>query len=165
VSSSSPVLLSRRIAHLDQQRRMLLSSRTRLRDANRELREAEWVKHPEVAPGYSGTLAMITRQVMAAEDRHGWFPPFPSAPPADIPLGTADMLDLRALLASGTLARQARRHQRLPDIRQFPSVEVFTELVAAAQRYEQMAGDASEFGRALGALGDAELVRQPHFTS
>lgn len=156
VSSSSPDVVSRSIARLEQQRAMLLSSQTRLREGIRELREAEWVEHPEIASGYAGTLAAITRQVIAAKDRYGWLPTLPSES-VDLPMSTSDILDLRALLATATPEREARRQQRLPDLDKLPPADTFSELVSAAQRYEQMAAGTSEPGRTLSALGSEVL--------
>jgi very-short-patch-repair endonuclease len=156
-SSSNPDSLSRAVAQLEDQRTMLRSSRTRLREAIRSLREAEWVEHPEVAPGYSGTLAAITRQVILVKDHFEWLPPIPSGAPADTPMSTAEILELRGLLTSATPARQARRHQRLPDPRRLPAVEAFAELVAAAQRFEHLAAETCEPGRTLAGLGDSVL--------
>jgi very-short-patch-repair endonuclease len=156
-SSSSPDAVARSIAHLDEQRGMLLSSRTRLREDIHALREAEWVEHPEIAPGYSGTLATVTRQVMANRQEFGWLPPLPSDH-ADVPMSTQAVLELRTLLVSATPERRARRDQRLPELERLPAADAFSDLLLAAQRYERMAADAGEPGRTLSGLSNDALA-------
>jgi very-short-patch-repair endonuclease len=158
VSSSSPDALSGSIAQLEQQRVMLLSSQTRLREDIRELREAEWIEHPEIAPGYSGTLAVIAQQVLAAKDRYGWLPTLPSSDSSQLPMSMSEILELQRLLASATSEREARRQQELPNLDRLPSADAFTDLVSSVQHFEQMAANTGEPARTLSALGVEALV-------
>ena len=149
--------VSRQIPSRPTGHRDLLHPHVSRESDERELREAEWVEHPEIAPGYAGTLAAITRQVIAKRDRYGWLPILPSES-KDLPMSRSDILDLHALLAATTPDREARRQQRLPDLGQLPPAEAFSELVSAAQRYEQMAADTGSPGRTLVALGGEVLT-------
>ncbi|MFC5667558.1 AAA domain-containing protein [Kitasatospora misakiensis] len=65
------------------------------------LREAEVYQHPEVAPGYSGTLAAIVQKVQDGAVRLNWIGRLPDRVPATPPLSPVQAEELLALLREG----------------------------------------------------------------
>ncbi|WP_406257366.1 AAA domain-containing protein [Streptomyces chartreusis] len=66
------------------------------------LREAEVYRHPEVAPGYAGTLADIVERVQRERERLGWIGHLPDDTPTQrAPLTVAQAQGLLALLREG----------------------------------------------------------------
>ncbi|MCP2311311.1 very-short-patch-repair endonuclease [Kitasatospora paracochleata] len=65
------------------------------------LREAEIYQHPEVAPGYSGTLAAIVQKVQDGAVRLNWIGNLPDRSPAAPPLSPVEAEELLALLRDG----------------------------------------------------------------
>ncbi|MER8187982.1 AAA domain-containing protein [Kitasatospora sp. NPDC094015] len=65
------------------------------------LREAEVYQHPEVAPGYSGTLAAIVQKVQDAAVRLSWIGKLPDRAAAGPPLSPVQAEELLTLLREG----------------------------------------------------------------
>ncbi|MGW2396038.1 AAA domain-containing protein [Kitasatospora sp. NPDC001664] len=65
------------------------------------LRESEVYQHPEVAPGYSGTLAAIVRKVQEEAVRSGWIGRLSDRAPAVPPLDASEAEEMLALLREG----------------------------------------------------------------
>ncbi|MFJ8624905.1 AAA domain-containing protein [Kitasatospora sp. NPDC093550] len=84
------------------QRRYEVRSRIKLlTEQVLSLREAEVYQHPEVAPGYSGTLAAIVQKVKDEAVRLNWIGRLPDQAPATPPLSPAQADELLALLRDG----------------------------------------------------------------
>lgn len=159
--SSSSIGEVRRIAEdLNGQRSALRSRRADLREAIRELREAEWTEHRPVAPGYGGRLSAIVAKVRGAENLYGWLvvPPTESSEArlalASPSLTTAEMFELRSLHTAGTPQRYSRRDQRLPAVDTLPSADEFADAVSAARRAEELADGSEQLARQLCDLGE-----------
>ncbi|GAA1276644.1 hypothetical protein GCM10009677_33030 [Sphaerisporangium rubeum] len=108
----------------------------------RALRESETYQHPEVAPGYAGTLAAIVRRLREEEARCSWMPLPPADAPATPPLSVGEAAELAELLASETPQRRARPAQRIPDVASLPGVDTVRGLVAAEQAARHLALEA-----------------------
>jgi Cdc6-like AAA superfamily ATPase len=75
----------------------------------RALRESETYVHPEIAAGYSGTLATIGRRLKEQESSCGWMPvPLPPDTNLQPPLTVAEVGELRQLLVDSTPQRVSR---------------------------------------------------------
>ncbi len=148
--------IRRKIEMLEGQRNDLQGRRAQATEELRKLREAETYQHLEdqVAPGYQGSLPEIAETVMAARPHHGWMPAMPEHAPPSSPLSQAEALQLRALLATATAGRTARRHQRLPGARDLPSLEQVAAAVACIQQADQHAQDRQD--QLIGLLGKVD---------
>jgi len=166
-ASFDPVAHDAEVAKGEQRRRDLMSKVESLTEAIRQLREAETVVHPEVAPGYSGTLAQIAAKLRAEAPRLGWVPvPLPAeladAPSLaeGLPLTADEAAELLRLLRTQTPERLARTNQRPVPLDDYPSVAELGELVAAEARARQVAEQgATEVSRHLSSLDEAMLTR------
>ena len=166
-ASFDPVAHDAEVAKSEQRRRELMSKVDSLTEAIRQLREAETVVHPEVAPGYSGTLAQIATKLRAEAPRLGWVPvPLPAeladAPSfADgLPLTADEAAELLRLLRTQTPERLARTNQRPVSVDDYPSAAEVAELVAAEAKARQVAEQgATEVSRHLSSLDEAMLTR------
>ncbi|MER6431668.1 AAA family ATPase [Streptomyces sp900105245] len=153
--------LQQRIITALEQRHQLMAQRARLHDSLRQIREAEWYEHPEVAPGYRGLLEDIVQAVASGTVRYQWLPPLPS-PAAALPALTTDEAQRLRLLVSlhgtGILNTDA---QFCPDPASLPNpvqvAQSAERLHVAEQVLEQE--PASDLARALADLGDVELGR------
>src|SRR6185369_9995434 len=98
----------RTIADLTARRAAAQADRERLLEDIRTLRESETVEHPEVAPGFAGTLAGIARAIgdTAAD---GWVP---DRVGGESPLSAPELAELLRL---SELDAPPRRDQRLLD--------------------------------------------------
>lgn len=121
--SFSPEAQARLVDDLNARRRGELQRASTLKEQIRSLRETETYQHPEIAPGYQGTLASIAQQVRALEPRFGgWMVrPFPADAPGDAPLSTEEIGELRRLLATASPNRRSRATQNLPDANLLPT--------------------------------------------
>ncbi|GAB7190840.1 very short patch repair endonuclease [Kineococcus sp. NUM-3379] len=124
----------RQIASLTEERDAAKVKADNLTDIVRALREAETHEHPEVAPGYSGTLSAIATLLRERRDRLGWMPtPLPQDAPPALPVPPARIGELVGLLATATPERRARGGQFIPRGDAFLPPETFAELVAAEE--------------------------------
>lgn len=96
------------------------------------LRETEVYRHPEIAPGYAGTLATIVQRVRDNAERHSWigFVPDEGPAPSVAPLSPAQAAELLSLLRDG--AAEPRPGGSLPDPDALPSAENLAQTVTAS---------------------------------
>lgn len=73
------------------------------------LREAEVYRHPEIAPGYGGVLAVIVQRVRDNAEHHSWIGLVPEGDPAPSfpPLSPAQAAELLSLLREGAAEPRA----------------------------------------------------------
>jgi very-short-patch-repair endonuclease len=143
----------RTIADLTAQRAAARADRARLLAEIRALRESETVEHPEVAPGFGGTLARIASTI-AGTAGDGWVS---GAADTDLPLPGPELAELLELQRGDTPARRARRGQRLPAAAPMPAAE-FARRVASVRAGEAVrTGADGPFVAALERL-DAEVL-------
>jgi hypothetical protein len=132
-----------------QRRGELMSKVDALTDQVRELREAETLVHPGVAPGYEGTLAEIARRLRSSASWLGWMPTPTPESSVDVPASAAEAGELLRLLAEASPERAARVHQADVDLRGYPSGSAVREMIGT----ERAALEAA-------ALGSTEVSRQ-----
>jgi very-short-patch-repair endonuclease len=155
----NPVASARRIADLESRRAQARATKSRVLEEIRALRESETYRHPEVAPGYSGSLAEIARHSTEAAAVDGWIPGDVTGRP---PLDTQEFRRLVELLRGASNERMLRRGQHIPMPEQFPSVEQVRDLVALVKRGDAvLAGDTSGLVGLFGSL-PAESLHQLH---
>lgn len=100
-----------RIAALTARRTAAVEQRAALLEQLAWLRESETVRHPEIAPGYGGTLATIAARVVDRQADFTWFPgPVLTARPT---ITRPEFQRLRRLLETATPARAQRPSQLL----------------------------------------------------
>ncbi|WP_447006521.1 AAA domain-containing protein [Saccharothrix isguenensis] len=152
----NPARADREIADLAARRRDALVKRADLLERIRALRESETYAHPEIAPGYRGTLTDIVRTVNA-EQEHAWVPG-PALGP--LPLSEDEFAELADLLRDETPQRVSRRGQVFPVSDALPDAGVVDRCCEAVAR-----GDAareSEAGGLVQVLGDLDGARLAH---
>jgi very-short-patch-repair endonuclease len=147
------------VARSAQKRAELLARVELLTDEVRRLRETETVSHPEVAPGYSGTLAEIARRLQSARARCGWMPvPMPEGIDQP-PLGAYEFGELVRLRAAQTPQRKARLTQRPLDVESYPSTDEVRTLIAAEYSARNAAEQGStEVSRMLDSCDEAVIA-------
>ncbi|BAJ26868.1 hypothetical protein KSE_10330 [Kitasatospora setae KM-6054] len=101
VASGDPGQLNEEIRRLTQRRQEVTSRRKLLTEQVIALREAELYQHPEVAPGYSGTLAGIVRKVQEQAPALSWIGSLSDRAPSVPPLGALEAEELLVLLREG----------------------------------------------------------------
>ncbi|GAA4961743.1 AAA domain-containing protein [Kineococcus glutinatus] len=160
-SSFDQAEYTRAVADLAAQRDAARSAVARLTEQIRALRESETYHHPEVAPGYSGTLGTIAARLRDRRERLGWMPtPLPTGAPASLPVPAARIGELVGLLAGATAERRARTAQVIPPGDALLSPEVLTGLVAAERAAAVEARAArSDLTEALQPIDDAAFTR------
>jgi very-short-patch-repair endonuclease len=130
-ASHNPDARGKKIQRAQDMRRQALQKRAALTEAIRALREAETYEHPEIAPGYFGTLAKIAAKLKAQHDDHAWMPVPVTAPVALNPSDAHELLDL---LRTQTPARAARPSQELPALDDFPTApDMAAQMLAEAE--------------------------------
>lgn len=107
----NPQAAARRIADLTARRAEARARKSRIVEGIRALRESETYHHPEIAPGYRGTLADIARQAAANAEVDGWIPGQVSGPE---PPSAGEARQLVELLRTASAQRRSRRNQRMP---------------------------------------------------
>ncbi|WP_322768589.1 AAA domain-containing protein, partial [Frankia sp. Cr1] len=142
-ATTSTAQLTLRIAELTVHRDSLATHRARLLTALRELREAEWYEHPEIAPGYRGRLAEIVEAVVAGQQRHGWLPPLPKDAPGTPGLGADETQRLLALINRHGVAVLKEQDARCPDPEDLPAPAAFAEAVTVWYAAERVAAESS----------------------
>ena len=133
-----PGRAERQIVDLTARREEIRRRRSELLEDIRALRESETYQHPQVAPGYAGTLASIARTLVETAEQNSWVTGHARGDP---PVSVSELSELLMLLQQESPSRSARRGQRLPDALPFP-VNGFAQLVLRIR-----AGDAVRSGR------------------
>ncbi|MFG2696396.1 AAA domain-containing protein [Kitasatospora sp. NPDC048407] len=100
-ASGDPAQLRDEIRRLTRSRQELQSRQKLLTEKIIALREAELYQHPEVAPGYSGTLAAIVQRVQDAAPGLSWIGSLSDRAPARPPLTPVEAEELLVLLRDG----------------------------------------------------------------
>lgn len=146
-------------AELSEQRQAALRRTASLREQIRALRESETYQHPEVAPGYSGTLGNVGRRLAEQEAACRWMPfPLPPGAATRPPLTIGETGELRRLLAEATPQRRSRTAQVIPDPSELPAASTVRSWMAAERAAAAAAEDlASDLSRRIGTL-PAETV-------
>ncbi|WP_248961125.1 AAA domain-containing protein [Sphaerisporangium perillae] len=109
----------------------------------RSLRESETYVHPEIASGYSGTLAKIVQRLGQEGPECSWMPvPLPAGAATVPPVSVGDAAELIELLASETPQRRARPTQRIPEVASLPGPEKLKGLIAAEAAAQGLARQA-----------------------
>ncbi|MDN5918008.1 MAG: AAA domain-containing protein, partial [Pseudonocardia sp.] len=138
------------ISDLSSKRDEVGRRRARLLEDIRAVREAETYRHPEVAPGFTGTLAQIAQRLNDTADEDGWLG---TGIDGELPLTAQQLDELLELLRTETDERIARRTQRLPGTELVMPVERFAELTAAIRL-----GDTARAGERGGLVGALETL-------
>lgn len=155
-SSYNPARSGRVIADLAGKLDQARTRRAGLLEDIRSLREAETYQHPEVAPGYAGTLARVAERVAAAQGEHGWMP-VPAL--GALSLTTAEFDELRRELPGDTDLRRRRREQSIPAADAIPDVQVVRRLAKDVARGEAArAGQSGPLAEVLGQLDAGTLT-------
>ncbi|GAB7190841.1 hypothetical protein NUM3379_15480 [Kineococcus sp. NUM-3379] len=160
-SAFDPERYEREITSLAQERAAARSAVASLTERVRALREAETYEHPEVAPGYSGTLGAIAARLRERRDRLGWMPaPLPAGAPVVLPVPPARVGELLGLLAASTPQRRARTAQLIPPGEALPAPEAFADLVETERAALEAARAVhTDLVERLEPLDDASLAR------
>ena len=151
--------LTETIAQREEERTRLLEERQKTRERIRMLREVEWYRHPEVAPGYQGTLAEIVRAMKRREPEYAWMPPLPPGAPAMPPVNRAEAQRLTALVDKHGPEVLAAYGEGCPNPRLLPTASEFELALKecrATSRSVQETG-ANALAEELAARGD-ELI-------
>ncbi|MFI5761301.1 AAA domain-containing protein [Streptomyces sp. NPDC051563] len=133
VAASDPEQLQDEIHRLSARREEVRGRISALTEQVIALREAEVYRHPEIAPGYAGTLAAIVQRVQESAGHHSWIGlvpadgPTPSVPP----LSPAQAVELLSLLRDG--AAEPRAGGTLPDPDGLPSPEALAQALSASR--------------------------------
>ncbi len=155
-ASHNPALRREKIARSRDMRSQALAQRSKLTEQVRALRESETYQHPQVAPGYSGTLASIAAALKVNQPAFGWMP-VPVAEP--LPLTSAEAYELLALLRAETPTRAARPQQELPALDDFPTApDMAAQMDAEAQASRAAAAGASPLSAALSLLATEQVA-------
>ncbi|MGW2406045.1 AAA domain-containing protein [Streptomyces sp. NPDC001739] len=133
VAASDPEQLRDEIRRLSARREEVRGRIGTLTEQVIALREAEVYRHPEIAPGYAGTLAAIVQRVHENTERHSWIGLVPEQGPAPSvpPLSPAQAAELLSLLREG--AAEPRAGGTLPDPDTLPSAEDLAQTLAASR--------------------------------
>ncbi|MEU1675323.1 AAA domain-containing protein [Streptomyces roseifaciens] len=133
VATSDPEQLQDEIRRLSAHREEVRGRIGTLTEQVIALREAEVYRYPEIAPGYTGTLAAIVQRVRDNAERHSWIGLVPGEgpTPAVPPLSPAQAAELLGLLRDG--AAEPRAGGTLPDPDTLPSPEDLAQTLAAGR--------------------------------
>ncbi|MCH5642271.1 AAA domain-containing protein [Gordonia sp. ABSL49_1] len=113
-TSFIPEVADQTIADLAQKRDQARARRAETLESIRALRESETFQHPEIAPGYSGTLANIVRELESKRSRLAWLPgPVRVSEP---PINPDQLTEFAALLKAQTHEHRSRADQYLPSL-------------------------------------------------
>ncbi|MHA6793613.1 AAA domain-containing protein [Pseudonocardia bannensis] len=151
-----PERADREIVDLERRRADIQHTHARLMEKIRAVREEETYQHPEIAPGYQGTLAQIAQQLNATAEHDGWLGHGVSG---ELPLTTGELDELLHLLRSDSDQRRARRGQQLPEAEQLLSSVRFAALAEAIELGEVLrSGDDGSLVAALERLAPESLA-------
>ncbi|MFY1692971.1 AAA domain-containing protein [Plantactinospora sp. WMMB782] len=135
-ASTETTQLGDRVEILRQERHELRSRSALLNHRIQELREAEFIAHAPVVPGFSedfyhGSLGQIARQVKAGVGNFGWIPPVGASLPDMPPLSAAEAVELLHLLRMTSPTRSARLQQQIPEPSDLPAPSYLAEAFSA----------------------------------
>ncbi|MFI1502102.1 AAA domain-containing protein [Streptomyces platensis] len=132
VATSDPEQLRDEIRRLSARREEVRGRISALTEQVIAVREAEVYRHPEIAPGYSGTLAAIVQRVIDGTERYSWIGLVPDQGQAASvpPLSPAQAVELLSLVRDG--AAELRAEGTLPDPVSLPSPEDLADALAAS---------------------------------
>nr|WP_237539388.1 AAA domain-containing protein [Streptomyces sp. SID4951] len=132
VATSDPEQLRDEIRRLSARREEVRGRISALTEQVIAVREAEVYRHPEIAPGYAGTLAAIVQRVIDGTERYSWIGLVPDQGQAASvpPLSPAQAVELLSLLREG--AAELRAEGTLPDPASLPSPEDLADALAAS---------------------------------
>ncbi|MDG4830020.1 AAA domain-containing protein [Solwaraspora sp. WMMD1047] len=151
--------LRRDIAHLRVRRNELVAALAQAVRDLRSVREQEYLTHPPVAPGYTGTLARLVQLIAAGRDRYSWIDPLPAGAAAGVPLSGGEARELWHLLTSATPARVARAGQRIPGADLVPPAADVAAMLDKISRAERILGPYHTSSRwVMATLDDATLA-------
>jgi hypothetical protein len=153
----NPSAAIRRINDLESRRVQARSTRSRILEDIRSLRESETYRHPEIAPGYSGTLANIAQQMAGRAETDGWVP---GRVTGATPLSKDELSRLMGLLRSVTEQRRSRRNQQLPASDALPTDLRLANLVEVIARGE--AAQASDSSGLVAVLSELPSPAMQH---
>ncbi|MFB8437914.1 AAA domain-containing protein [Streptomyces niveus] len=130
VATSDSEQLRDEIGRLSARREEVLGRITALTEQVIAVREGEVYRHPEIAPGYAGTLAAIVQRVIDGTERYSWIGLVPDQGQAASvpPLSPAQAGELLSLLRGG--AAEFRAEGTLPDPDSLPSPEDLADALA-----------------------------------
>ncbi|KUL47395.1 DNA/RNA helicase [Streptomyces sp. NRRL F-4489] len=160
VAASDPEQLEDEIRRLSARREEVRGRISTLTEEVIALREAEVYRHPEIAPGYVGTLAAIVRRVRENAERHSWIGVVPDDGPTSSvpPLSPAQAAELLSLLRDG--AAEPRAGGTLPDPDTLPSPEELAQALGAGHITDDGLSDEAVGMRDDLARTDAALTDQ-----
>ncbi|QYG95219.1 AAA family ATPase [Iamia sp. SCSIO 61187] len=149
-----PAVHQRKVNDLAAQRQEIRGRVAELEERIRSLRESETYQHPQVAVGYSGTLASMAVQVARDRHLHDWTPrPYPPEAPMAAPLSAAELGELRRLLLRSSPERSARANQILPTVESLPTTVMVRGWVSSEAAAARVASEtATDVSRRLGNL-------------
>ncbi|MFE9685415.1 AAA domain-containing protein [Streptomyces sp. NPDC006285] len=131
VAATDTDQLREEINRLSQRRDGLKGRTSSLTEEVISLREAEIYRHPEVAAGYSGTLASIVQRVRQGADEYTWIGHLPDTAFHSSPLTSAQAQELLVLLRQG--AAQPRTEATLPSPHSLPTAGQFAQTLHASR--------------------------------
>ena len=133
VATSDPEQLRDEIRRLSARREEVRGRISTLTEQVIAIREAEIYRHPEIAPGYTGTLAAIIQRVIDGAEHYSWIGLVPDQGQAASvpPLSPAQAGELLSLLRDG--AAELRAEGSLPDPRSLPAPEDLADTLAASR--------------------------------
>jgi very-short-patch-repair endonuclease len=153
----NPGRADREIDDLTAKRAEVQRDRARLLEEIRAVREAETFQHPEIAPGFRGTLAQIAARIGETEERDGWLG---KGTKGGLPLTASELEELLRLLAEETDERRARREQQLPSPELLLDRALFEELTSAVALGDSVRrGESSALVATLEGLDAEHLVQ------
>lgn len=153
-ASFDPAHSERRIAELADRRDQVRRKRADLLERIRAIRESERYQHPEIAAGYSGTLADIVRRINDSSEL-GWIR---GSAHGNCPFTDTEFADLIRLLRQRSDQRLSRREQKLPSTEQLLDEHSAAQLIDAVVEGDRLAGgEQGELITALGELSDQQL--------
>lgn len=103
-----------RINDLGARRQRARQNRSTILERIRSLRESETYQHPPIAPGYSGTVAAIVKEVKVNEEAFSWLRGPLLANKS--PLTGIEIDELRALINSASNTQASRPARQLPPV-------------------------------------------------
>lgn len=166
-ASYDPGRQAKRIAAKRQELDAARRTTADLAERVRALRESETYSHPEIAPGYRGTLAEISRRLKHQEPDCSWMPvPMPATTPSTPPISVGEAAELVELLAGETPQRKARPAQRIPDIGTLPTAEQVKALIADEAAAQSLARQAqTQISARLDHLGPELITHLQRITA